>query len=203
VEQWDKGDGVYAVSPIEVGNWITLSQSITEQVPLVNGNLVRVLSMSATPVTFRLSIPPSTKLPRKWAFLISVVEYPRFQYTAGFDSLAYDISDTQASFRWSLIPVPVNTAVSGGHVNTSGYPSKVMVRSKEYSSPLNPRDMFTEPSDGTLIYYGSDKTSITDYNTTPYTYYSAWVQRVDGTWYAARGLSFLYNNACTVLVNSD
>ena len=64
---------------------------------------------------------------------------------------------------------------------------KVMVRAKYGSYPNEIPNDTTAPSDGYLVYYGSDNSTedtSMDFNENPGPlYYSAWGQKADGTWY--------------------
>jgi len=81
------------------------------------------------------------------------------------------VSDTEMDLNWT---------VGSGVEN-------VMVRAKYGSPPTNPPDENTAPSDGYLVYYGSDLSAIDtsmDFNENAGSlYYKAWAQRADGTWY--------------------
>jgi len=82
------------------------------------------------------------------------------------------VSDTEMDLSWTYDAVTV---------------SNVMVRAKYGSYPANPPDSSTAPSDGYLVYYGSDLSAVDtsmDMNQNAGTlYYSAWAQHPDGSWY--------------------
>ena len=82
------------------------------------------------------------------------------------------VSDTEMDLSWTYDAVTV---------------SNVMVRAKYGSYPANPPNSSTAPSDGYLVYYGSDLSAVDtsmDMNQNAGTlYYSAWAQHPDGSWY--------------------
>ena len=102
--------------------------------------------------------------------IVSILGIPA--YSGGI--LSFNViytSDTQMNLNWT---------VGGGVAN-------VMVRAKYGSYPSNPPNTSTAPSDGYLVYYGSDLSAIDtsmDMNQNAGTlYYSAWAQHADGSWY--------------------
>ena len=102
--------------------------------------------------------------------IVSILGIPA--YSGGI--LSFNViytSDTQMNLNWT---------VGGGVAN-------VMVRAKYGSYPANPPDSSTAPSDGYLVYYGSDLSAVDtsmDMNQNAGTlYYSAWAQHADGSWY--------------------
>ena len=80
------------------------------------------------------------------------------------------VSDTEMDLNWT---------VGAGVEN-------VMVRAKYGTPPANPLDINTAPSDGYLVYYGSNLSAVDtsmDMNQNGGTlYYTAWAQKLDGTW---------------------
>lgn len=81
------------------------------------------------------------------------------------------ISDTQLDLNWGF---------AGDAIN-------VMIRAKYGAYPANIPDIFTEPSDGYLVYSGN-ATSVSDtsmnFDQNPgILYYVAWAQKADGTWF--------------------
>jgi hypothetical protein len=80
------------------------------------------------------------------------------------------VSDTEMDLNWT---------VGAGVEN-------VMVRAKYGTPPANPPDINTAPSDGYLVYYGSNLSAVDtsmDMNQNAGTLnYTAWAQKLDGTW---------------------
>lgn len=63
---------------------------------------------------------------------------------------------------------------------------RIMVRAKYGSMPTDIADIFTAPTDGYLVYYGTDlsasDTSVDFFNNPGPIFYRAWVQKADDTW---------------------
>lgn len=102
--------------------------------------------------------------------IITVTNQPSF--TAGITSFTVTyVSDTEMDLSWT-----VNATVAN-----------VMVRAKYGQYPADIPDEYTAPSDGYLVYYGSDLSAVDtsmDFNENAGSlYYKAWAQRADGTWY--------------------
>jgi len=190
----------YEPAPNNISDWVILVYGTTDYISTENGVTVLVPSMSAVPIDVTLAIPVDAELPQKWEFIVSVVEYPRVIATDGFVSLSYEVNETSIDFNWNLLDIPIDTNTSGGHINISGYPKNVMIRSKVGGYPVTPTDKNIAPSDGELIYYGDGVKSITDMSYSPFKFYRLWVQKVDGTWHTASGITTLLENTCTVLV---
>lgn len=80
------------------------------------------------------------------------------------------VSDTEMDLNWTVGPGVEN----------------VMVRAKYGSPPSNPPNENTVPTDGYLVYYGSDLSAVDtsmDFNDNAgILYYTAWAQKLDGTW---------------------
>ena len=185
-------------SPSDVADWVTITS------PNLQNNVLTIPAMSAAALNVSLNVPAGSSVPNTWAFLVSATEYPRVVATGGFTGFSYDIGDSKTSFTWTLIPTPTqNTSGSGETVNTSGFPSKIMIRAKEGNYPSSPADANTNPSDGRLIFFGDGYavTTAVDTQATSYTYYRAWVQREDGSWYTNGGVSSLTAGTSRWIVN--
>ena len=101
--------------------------------------------------------------------VVTILGIPAF--TAGITSFTVTyVSDTEMDLNWT---------VGAGVEN-------VMVRAKYGTPPTNPPDINTAPSDGYLVYYGSDLSAVDtsmDMNQNAGTLnYTAWAQKLDGTW---------------------
>jgi hypothetical protein len=133
--------------------------------------------------------------------MIGVASYQKVRATQGFTSMGYEVfNDTNIVFSWELKPVPEYTPGVGGQPNLDGYPDKVMIRSKVGDYPIPPSDSKITPNDGTLIYYGQGNTC-EDMQCTPYTYYSIYVQKKDGSWFMASGIQTVHRSAARFLVD--
>jgi len=102
--------------------------------------------------------------------VVSILGVP--SYTGGILSFTVTyVSDTEMDLAWTV----------------DGTVANVMVRSKYGSYPVDIPDQFTAPSDGYLVYYGTDlsavDTSMNFNENAGSIYYKAWAQKADGTWY--------------------
>jgi len=102
--------------------------------------------------------------------VVTVLGVPAF--TVGITSFTVTyISDKEVDLNWTY----------------DATVSNVMVRAKYGSYPANPPDSLTAPSDGYLVYYGSDLSVVDtsmNFDSNPDTlYYSIWGQKGDGSWY--------------------
>lgn len=198
VEPYATADNSYVAAPPEISQWVTLS-NVDKNSP--SSDLFLMKSMDASVITVTLDAPEGALLPVKWGFMVAISSPNRVIATSGFTSLGYDVkSNTDVTFNWTMIPIPPDTPGVGEHPNTSGYPSKVMIRSKVGNYPAASPDFNTAPSDGTLVYYGQGNTC-EDNQGSPYTYYGIYVQKVDGTWYQASGVTTVNRSASRFLVN--
>ena len=104
------------------------------------------------------------------AATITVTNQPSFTSGILTFTVTY-ISDTQMDLAWTI----------------DGTVANVMVRAKYGAYPTDIPDAFTAPTDGYLVYYGTNlsvsDTSMSFDQNAGSLYYKAWAQKVDGTWY--------------------
>lgn len=102
--------------------------------------------------------------------VVNVTNSPSFSQGIMSFTVTY-ISDTEMDLAWTTDATVVN----------------VMIRAKYGTYPANIPDENTAPSDGYLVYYGTDLTAVDtsmNFDQSPGSlYYSAWAQKADGTWY--------------------
>ncbi len=106
--------------------------------------------------------------------VVNVTNSPSFSQGIMSFTVTY-ISDTEMDLAWTDDATVAN----------------VMVRAKYGGYPADIPNENTAPSDGYLVYYGTDLSAVDtsmNFDQNPgLLYYKAWAQKADGTWYMATG----------------
>ena len=104
--------------------------------------------------------------------VVNVTNSPLFSQGILSFTVTY-VSDTEMDLAWTVDATVVN----------------VMVRAKYGGYPADIPDENTAPSDGYLVYYGTDLSAVDtsmNFDQNPgLLYYKAWAQKADGTWYTS------------------
>jgi hypothetical protein len=120
-------------------------------------------------ITIGLSITPAAVFADTTA-VINVTNTPLFTQGIKTFTITY-VSDTEMDLAWTVDATAAN----------------VMVRAKYGQYPADIPDENTAPTDGYLVYYGTDlsamDTSMDFDENAGAIYYKAWAQKADGTWY--------------------
>ena len=174
----------YEYIPKEALQYITLD--ISGQDTSISSNLIAIDSNDAIKITPTIEIPKEIKLPSKWAFIIKAFEPSRVISTQGLVSSSYELKENVMYFNWKMAELPQDIPGVGGHPNKDLIPEKVMIRGKIGGYPEN-------IDDGYQIYYGNGReiSSIQDNKYTLYTFYKIWIQKFNGDWYDASGMSVI------------
>ena len=102
--------------------------------------------------------------------VVTVTNTPYFSQGISSFTITY-VSDTEMDLNWTVDDTAAN----------------VMIRAKYGSYPTDIPNENTAPSDGYLVYYGTDlsvaDTSMNFNENAGSIYYKAWAQKADGTWY--------------------
>jgi hypothetical protein len=120
-------------------------------------------------MTLAVSLLPVAVLADTTA-VVNVTNSPSFSQGIISFTVTY-VSDTEMDLAWT----------------TDATVQNVMVRAKYGSYPADIPDENTQPSDGYLVYYGTNllvaDTSMNFNENAGSLYYKAWAQKADGTWY--------------------
>ena len=126
-------------------------------------------------VTIVVSMVPVTVLAATTA-VVTVTNTPYFSQGISSFTITY-VSDTEMDLNWTVDDTAAN----------------VMIRAKYGSYPTDIPNENTAPSDGYLVYYGTNLSAVDtsmDFNENAGSlYYKAWAQKADGTWYVTTSKS--------------
>ena len=122
-----------------------------------------------------------------FAAVITVTNQPSF--TSGITSFTITyVSNTEMDLNWTV----------------DGTVANVMVRAKYGQYPADIPDENTAPTDGYLVYYGTDLSAVDtsmDFDSNLGTlYYKAWAQKADGTWYVTTSTSSKESEVVTLIL---